>query len=64
MPLRAFIRRLYPDRIGACLRWCDRTKEDVMRQQSDFRRGFQFHFALMGAIATICVVALIVAFVI
>jgi hypothetical protein len=35
-----------------------------MRQQSDFRRGFQVHFLLMGAIAVICVIALIVAFVI
>ena len=35
-----------------------------MRQQRDFRRGFQIHFVLMGAIATIAVVALIVAFVI
>ena len=35
-----------------------------MRQQRDFRRGFQMHFALMGAIAAFCLVALIVAFVI
>jgi hypothetical protein len=35
-----------------------------MRQQREFRRGFQVHFAIMGAIATICIVALIVAFLI
>jgi hypothetical protein len=33
-----------------------------MRQNREFRRGFQAHFALMGAIACIAVVALIVAF--
>jgi hypothetical protein len=33
-----------------------------MRQNRDFRRGFQVHFALMGTIALICVVALVVAF--
>jgi hypothetical protein len=35
-----------------------------MRQQREFRRGFQMHFVLMGAIAVVCVVALLVAFVI
>lgn len=35
-----------------------------MRQQQDFRRGFRLHFAVMGTIATIAIVALIVAFVI
>jgi hypothetical protein len=35
-----------------------------MRQQQDFRRGFRVHFALMGAIATLAIVALLVAFVI
>jgi len=33
-----------------------------MRQNREFRRGFQLHFALMGAIALIAVAALIVAF--
>ena len=35
-----------------------------MRQQQDFRSGFKVHFALMGAIATIAIVALLVALVI
>jgi hypothetical protein len=33
-----------------------------MRQNREFRRGFQVHFAVMGAIAAIAVAALIVAF--
>lgn len=35
-----------------------------MRQQQEFRRGFRVHFAVMGTIAAICIVALIVAFLI
>ena len=35
-----------------------------MRQNREFRRGFQIHFALMGAIATLCIAALAVAFLI
>jgi hypothetical protein len=33
-----------------------------MRQNKEFRQGFQLHFALMGAIAVVCVAALAVAF--
>jgi hypothetical protein len=33
-----------------------------MRQNRDFRRGFQVHFAVMGFIAAVCVIALTIAF--
>ena len=35
-----------------------------MRQNREFRRGFQVHFALMGAIAALCIGALAIAFLI
>jgi hypothetical protein len=33
-----------------------------MRHNREFKQGFQVHFAVMGTIALICVVALAVAF--
>ena len=33
-----------------------------MRHNREFKQGFQVHFALMGAIAVICLIALAVAF--